>query len=119
MPERNARPLRRGLRIERSSVPAALVAGKVPDRARERRGSLADGPPPAGPYACEASTSLAARPIHPFPAIPRPDEDGYARGPSPAGAEPVRIDWYGTDLIGPDFQRDHRIEDGRLVALPR
>lgn len=133
--------------VESGAAPSQIVADKVEDRqmggpptgADGRSGPPAGGPPsgPNGPapraggpvqgapYARPPRTALASRPIYPFPSIARyigQDDPNLASSYAPAAspvAEVEAIDWDGADLIGPDFQKDYRVEDGKLVAVPR
>lgn len=77
------------------------------------------------PYAREEQQALASRPIYPFPTIARYSGSGDPKAassyvPGSSGVkEPATIEWYGSNLLAPDFQKNYAVKDGKLVVEGR
>ena len=113
--------------VETGRAPDKLDAGQIPDRQKGPPGGLpgSDLTGRQTPLAVAAQAETAARPIYPFPSIPRPiraEDTLGASGFAPAPGlkdEPDSVDWHGNDLFTPGFQRDYAVRDGALVVLPK
>ena len=107
--------------VEQSKAPAMLIAGKLP----AVRG-MAAGPDGRGgrmqtaPYATPQQTTLATRPIYPFPEIPHPagtdllQWTGFKPAPSDVHG-PVTQSWVGESLLAPKVPPTYTVKDGKLV----
>ena len=111
--------------VEKGQAPQQLVAGKIPDREKGPRGGLPGGDMRGKrvPLPVAAQTESAVRPVYPFPQIPRPiragdttGASGFAAGHS-ATQEPKVVDWHGSTLFTPGFQRNYVVRDGALFVL--
>ncbi|NVN90936.1 MAG: tannase/feruloyl esterase family alpha/beta hydrolase [Desulfuromonadales bacterium] len=110
---------------EKGHAPRQLVAGKIPDRDKAPRGGLPGGDMSGKrvPLSAAAQKESATRPVYPFPIIPRPiragdttGTSGFAAGHSTA-KEPNVVDWHGSSLFAPGFQRNYSVRDGALFIL--
>ena len=96
--------------VERAEAPQQLLAAQVPDNAHGPRGGLpqsatAGGPAPLPkPLPVPDQTPLASRIILPFPI-------SSLRNPQD---EPATIDWHGSALFAPGFQKDYTVQGGAL-----
>ena len=101
--------------VEKHKAPAQILASQIAD-------SPARLPKSSGPIPDRNAPEIRTRPIFAYPMQAKYIGTGSVDDPAnyvatlQAYREPVRYDWQGSHLIGPDNQKVYRVQDGRLVV---
>ena len=110
--------------VEKGRAPAMLVAGRTDAAAASSGGPDGRGGGPGAvrvtaPFAQPARTTIASRPIYPYPLTARylgTGDPGLVSSYAPARPKAIaNAPWYGARLLRPGFHKDYEASAGMLT----